>query len=73
VLRREASGAGQNLVGRCASSLTVYGFFCHPRACLPFIKVLRKSRLSEPPTYKNAFIITKNKYYFIKLVGKIVK
>ena len=45
---------------------------------LLFIKVLRKSKLSESPTrrclfYKNAFTITKNKSYFIKLVNKTIK
>jgi len=48
------------------------------RSVLPFAKVLRKSKLSEPParmrsSYKNAFTTTKNKYYFIKLVGKTIK
>ena len=43
-----------------------------------FAKVLRKSKLSEPPArrhlfYENAFITTKNKSYFIKLVNKIIK
>ena len=45
---------------------------------LCFAKVLRKSKLSEPPArmrslYKNASITTKNKPYFIKLVNKTVK
>ena len=45
---------------------------------LLFAKVLRKSKLSEPPTrrrsfYKNAFITTKNKSYFIKLVNRTIK
>ena len=45
---------------------------------LLFIKVLRKSKLSESPTrrysfYKNAFTTTKNKSYFIKLVNKTIK
>ena len=48
------------------------------KAVLPFAKVLRKSKLSEPPSaevrfYNNAFITTKNKSYFIKLVNKTIK
>ena len=40
--------------------------------------VLRKSKLSEPPSaelrfYNNAFTTTKNKSYFIKLVNKTIK
>jgi len=45
---------------------------------LPFAKVLRKLKLSKPPTrrrtfYNNAFTTTKNKSYFIKLVNKTIK
>ena len=45
---------------------------------LLFAKVLRKLKLSEPPTrkhsfYKNAFTTTKNKSYFIELVNIIIK
>ena len=47
-------------------------------AVLPFAKVLRKLKLSEPPPadvrfYNNAFTTTKNKSYFIKLVNKTIK
>jgi hypothetical protein len=43
-----------------------------------FLKVLRKLKLSNPPVYrqliyKNAFIATKNKSYFIKLVNRTIK
>jgi len=43
-----------------------------------FAKVLRKSKLSEPPTRRhsfcqNAFTTTKNKSYFIKLVNRTIK
>ena len=43
-----------------------------------FAKVLRKLKLSEPHTraqqfYKNGFTITKNKPYFVRLVGRLVK
>ena len=43
-----------------------------------FSKVLRKSKLSEPHTraqriYKNGSTTTKNKPYFVRLVGKLVK
>jgi hypothetical protein len=39
---------------------------------------MRKLKLSEPPPtdvrfYNNAFITTKNKSYFIKLVNKTIK
>ena len=42
------------------------------------LKVLRKSKLSEPHAraqqfYKNGFTTTKNKPYFVRLVGKLVK
>ena len=45
---------------------------------LLFSKVLRKSKLSEPHThaqqfYKNGFTTTKNKPYFVRLVGRLVK
>ena len=45
---------------------------------LPFIKVLRKSKLSKPPPadvrfYNNTFTATKTKSYFIKLVNKTIK
>ena len=45
---------------------------------LPFAKVLRKSKLSEPPSvevrfYNNAFTTTKNKSYFIELVNKTIR
>ena len=48
------------------------------RVLLCFAKVLRKSRLSEPPArmrsiYKNASTTTKNKSYIIKLVNKTIK
>ena len=43
-----------------------------------FAKVLRKSKLSEPHTraqriYKNGSTTTKNKPYFVKLVGRLIK
>ena len=50
------------------------------RRCLilPFAKVLRKSKLSEPPPadvrfYNNTFTTTRTKSYFIKLVNKTIK
>ena len=48
------------------------------QSILPFLKALRKSKLSESPTrrrsfYNNAFTATKNKSYFIKLVNKTIK
>jgi hypothetical protein len=51
---------------------------CCLAALLPFAKVLRKSKLSEPPTRRrsfcnNAFTTTKTKSYFIKLVNKTIK
>ena len=43
-----------------------------------FAKVLRKSKLSEPHTraqrfYKNGSTTTKNKPYFVSLVGRLVE
>ena len=60
-----------------APSVTPSNFSVTPASCTP-AKVLRKSKLSEPPArrhlfYKNAFITTKNKSYFIKLVNRTVK
>ena len=62
----------QGASGRRANSRKQY------RTVLPFAKVLRKSKLSEPHTrrrsfYNNAFTTTKNKSYFIKLVNKTIK
>jgi hypothetical protein len=62
----------QNERLRVGGSLTVLA------EILPFVKVLRKSKLSEAPTrrhsfYKNAFTTTKNKSYFIKLVSRTIK
>jgi hypothetical protein len=48
------------------------------RDLLWFSKVLRKLKLSEPHTraqrfYKNGSVTTKNKPYFIRLVGRLVE